>query len=228
MAHLIREAYDIEDNQIVSAPEWTLRTSGERFDITARFDQVPGGGDAGHDRAVQAALRTLLAERFNLVVRRETREAPMYALVMARRDGQPGPMLKRVPLDCRTPEGRKAREARVAAGQGPGVCGMRVRTGLMEVGGYTMADFARGLSPYNGRSVLDRTGLTGIWAFELRFMPDEPPPPPQPGREPPPPIDPNAPPLLTAMQEQLGLKLEPTRGTTEVLIVERVERPTEN
>ena len=94
-----------------------------------------------------------------------------------------------------------------------------------------MADFARGLTGVHGegigRSVIDRTGLTGLWEFELTYMPDQALPPAQPGREPPV-IDPNAPPLPTALQEQLGLKLEPTRGTIEVLVVERVERPTEN
>jgi uncharacterized protein (TIGR03435 family) len=174
---------------------------------------------------MRLAVRTLLADRFKLVVRREAREVPMYALVMARRDGQPGPMLKRSSVDC-SPEGREARIAAAKAGKPAGVCGMRVRTGLIQVGGYTMADFAKGLSPYDGRSLIDRTGLTGTWEFELAFMPDQLPPP-QPGREPPP-IDPNAPPLLTAIQEQLGLKLEPTRGTMELLIVDRVDRPTEN
>ena len=226
VTHLIRQAYDIEDNQIESAPEWTRSSSAERFDITAQLAQVPTGGEAAEDRAFALALQTLLAERFNLVVRRETREVPMHALVMARRDGQPGPGLKRAPFDCTTEEGRKARAERIAAGGSPGVCGMNVQAGRIRFGSRSMADLAKNMSGAFGRPLIDRTGLTGLWEFELTFLPD-PLPLPQPGREPPV-IDPNAPPLLTAMQEQLGLKLESTKGTMEVLIIERVERPTEN
>jgi uncharacterized protein (TIGR03435 family) len=230
VAHLIRRAYDIEENQIEAAPEWIRRSSRERFDITARLESEPTGGDEERDRVVAAALRTLLAERFNLVVKRATREVPVYALVMARRDGQPGPQLRRASFDCSSPEGRKVRADRIAAGGPPGTCGINSTVGRIRFGSRSMADLARGLTGVHGdigRSVVDRTGLTGLWEFELTYMPDQPLPPPQPGREPPV-IDPNAPPLLTALQEQLGLKLEPTRGTIEVLIVERVERPTEN
>ena len=88
-----------------------------------------------------------------------------------------------------------------------------------------MSEFARVFNP-DGRNVIDRTGLTGNWDFELTFMPD------QPASLPPgqnaPPIDPDAPSLPAALQEQLGLELEPTRGLVEKLVVERVERPTEN
>ena len=104
------------------------------------------------------------------------------------------------------------------------LCGTRFNSGRIQFGGNPISAFARAWRP-DGRSVIDRTGLTGNWDFELTFMPDQFDPPPGQNA---PPIDPNAPPLLTALQEQLGLKLEPTRGTIEVLIVERVERPTED
>ena len=228
VAHLIREAYDIEDNQIESAPEWIRSSSTERFDITARLEQVPAGGAPAQDRVVQLALRTLLAERFNLVVRRATREVPMYALVMARRDGRPGPLLKRSTVDC-SPEGREARIAAAKAGRSPGICGMNVGFGRIRVGNLSMAEFARNLTGAPslgiGRSIIDRTGLEGVWEFELTFMPDQFGPPPGPNAAP---LDPNAPSLPAALEEELGLKLEPTRGTIEVLVVERVERPTEN
>jgi bla regulator protein BlaR1 len=226
VTHLIREAYAIEDNQIELAPEWTRSSSSTRFDITAQLEQVPIGGEAEQDRALAQALQRLLAQRFNLVVRRETREVPMHALVMARRDGQPGPLLKRAAFDCSTPEGRKIRAERIAAGGPPGVCGMNVQVGRIRFGSRTMADLAKNMSGAFGRPLIDRTGLTGLWEFELTFMPDQLPQP-QPGREAPV-IDPNAPPLVTAFEEQLGLKLESTKGTMEVLIVERVDRPTEN
>ena len=221
---LITYAYQIRNDQL-EAPEWIRTLAPERFDITARLDRVPPGGEAAQTQAMRLAMRTLLAERFNLVVRRETREVPMWALVVARADGRLGPMLTRVSSDCRSPQGTKAREAQIAAGQTPGVCGMRVNTGRIQVGGYSMAEFAKQFS-YDGRSVIDRTGLTGAWDFTLTFAPDQIPQL-QPGQQPPV-FDPNGPSLTTALQEQLGLKLESTKGTMEVLIVERVERPTEN
>ena len=91
-------------------------------------------------------------------------------------------------------------------------------------GGRPLSDFVRGLSgvPEIGRSVIDRTGLTGNWDLDLTFTPDRLPEP-RPGQEPPA-IDPNGPSLFIALQEQLGLKLEPIRSTMEVLVVDRVER----
>jgi bla regulator protein BlaR1 len=228
LRQLIRYAYDIQDNQLEGAPDWTRTLSPERFDVSARLEPVPAGGEAAQERAMRLAMRTLLAERFNLVVRREMREVPMWALVMARRDGRPGPMLKPSSTDC-SPEGREARmaaaQAALQAGRPVSTCGMRVNTGRIQFGGYPMSWFAKEFSPYNGRSVIDQTGLTGSWEFQLTFMPDQFDPPPGPNA---PAIDPNAPSLPTALQEQLGLKLEPTKGTIEVLVVERVERPTEN
>jgi uncharacterized protein (TIGR03435 family) len=93
-----------------------------------------------------------------------------------------------------------------------------------------MSELATALSGRVQRTVVDRTGLTGPWDFTLTYTP-EPSQIPQgvltPG-SPPPPFDPNGPSLFTALQEQLGLKLESTRGPVEVLVIERVERPTEN
>jgi len=223
---LITYAYGIQNNQIESAPDWTRTLSPERFDVAARLEQTPPGvPDA---EAKRLAMRTLLAERFKLAVKRETREVPMFALVMARRDGRPGPMLTRSATDC-SPEARARDAARVAAGpsgtQAAGFCGMRVNTGRIQFGGAPISQFVKQFAP-DGRRVIDRTGLTGNWEFVLTFTPDVPDLE-LPGQSPHA-IDPDGPSLLTALQEQLGFKLEPTKGEVEVLVVERVERPTEN
>jgi bla regulator protein blaR1 len=229
---LIRYAYDVSGDQIESAPDWTRSDAGgfggERFDVTALLEEAPTRKPSAEDeQAKRLATRTLLAERFKLAVRREMREVPMYALVMARTDGQPGPRLKRSSADC-SPGGQEARlaaaKAAVAAGKPVSMCGTRFNTGRIRFGGNPMSVFAKNWRP-NGRTVIDRTGLTGNWEFELTFMPDQFDPPPGPNS---PPLDPDAPSLPAALQEQLGLKLEDTRGTIEVLVVERVERPTEN
>jgi bla regulator protein BlaR1 len=228
--HLIRYAYDISNEQIESAPDWARSDGrgfgGERFDITALLEDVPSRPSLEDEKTKRMAMRTLLAERFNLVVRPEMREVPMFALVMARADRRPGPKLKASSTDC-SPEGREARIAAAkaaAAGQPLSVCGMRVNTGRIVFGGYPLSWLAQNWSP-DGRRIVDRTGLTGNWEFELTFMPDQFDPSPGPNA---PPLDPNAPSLPAALQEQLGLKLEDTKGTIEVLVIERVERPTEN
>jgi uncharacterized protein (TIGR03435 family) len=116
----------------------------------------------------------------------------------------------------------RARADAAQAGQPvPGMCGTRATAGRLQFGGR-MTDFARALSGSAeiGRNVVDQTGLTGAWEFQLMFVP------PQqrlPGQEPVP-SDPNAPSLITALQEQLGLKLESIQGPMEFLIVDRVER----
>jgi len=220
---LITYAYEIKGNQLESAPDWTR---AERFDIAARLDPAPAGTSASESQRMRLALRTLLAERFNLAVRRETRDVPMWALVLARADGRLGPLLKRSSGDC-SPEGLKTREAAGQSGAPlSGVCGLQVNTGRLRFGGYPMSEFARRFSP-SGRSVIDRTGLTGNWEFELTYTPDQP----APGRDTSVTSvnDPNAPHALpTALVEQLGLTLEPTNGSVDVLVVQRVERPTEN
>ena len=217
LQRLILEAYGISENQLVDAPEWT-RT--ERFDVNAKLEReapIVRGGQPGER---QLALRSLLAERFKLAVHRETREVMMYALVMARADRRPGPGLKPSLTDC-SPQTVQERIAAAQAGRSvPGMCGTRVNTGIIRFGGYPLSEFAR-VFRYAGRNVIDRTGLTGSWDFELTFTPD--PLELRPGQEPPP-LDPDRPSLPTAMQEQLGLKLESIRGPVEVLVVDRIER----
>jgi bla regulator protein blaR1 len=214
---LILEAYRISENQLVDAPEWTRN---ERFDVNAKLEReapIVRGGQSGER---QLALRSLLAQRFKLTVHRESRQVPMYALVMARADRKPGPGLKPSATDC-SPQAVQKRIAAAQAGQAvTGMCGRRVNTGRIQFGGYPLSEFVR-VFQYGGRNVIDRTGLTGSWDFELTFTPDRMEL--QPGQEPPP-FDPNGPSLSAALQEQLGLKLEPITGTIEVLVVDRVER----
>jgi bla regulator protein blaR1 len=232
VTQLIRYAYDVSGDQIDSAPDWARSDGGgfggERFDVTALLEEAPARVPSTEDeRMKRLAMRTLLAERFNLVVRREMREVPMYALVMARADGRPGPKLQRSSTDC-SPEGQEARmaaaKAAIAAGKPVTTCGSRFQAGRISFGGNPMSVFAKNWRP-DGRTVIDRTGLTGNWEFELTFTPDQFDPPAGANA---PPLDPNAPSLPAALREQLGLKLEDTRGTIEVLVIERVERPTEN
>jgi len=221
---LITFAYQVQGFQLVDDPTWIRN---ENFDIVAKMEGdpppvMPGSGPDPH----MVAMRTLLAERFKLAVRRETREMDIYALVLARPDGKLGPALKPTTQDC---------AAMIAAARGgpppgpppgpnsPVVCGMRGLPGRLVAGAMPMSLLASNLSGQVQRIVVDRTGLSGAWDFEITFAPERPLNPP-PGVEFPP-ADPNAPSLFTAMQEQLGLKLQSTKGPVEVLVVERVEQP---
>jgi uncharacterized protein (TIGR03435 family) len=190
-------------------------------------------------------LRTLLKDRFKLVVHMETRDTPIYALVKARDGDRFGPSLKRSTTDCgpiraqraaALSEVARARGGRVPvppppAPNEPVVCGMRVggRGGpwlTYRAGNITMASLATALRPYVGREVVDRTGLNGEFDFDLQVSP-----PPTTGSIdagiPVAPLD-DAASVFTALQEQLGLKLEATRGQVEIMVIDRAEKPDEN
>jgi uncharacterized protein (TIGR03435 family) len=221
---LITFAYQLQPFQLAGDPDW-LRN--EFFDIVAKMEgdpppTMPGMGPDPH----MVAMRTLLADRFKLAVHRETREMDIYALVLNRPDGTLGPNLKRTTTDC---------EALMKANRGgppptppgpnaPFLCGMRGTPGKLSVNAMPMSLFASNLSGQVQRIVVDRTGLTGGWDFEISYAQERPANPP-PGVEFPP-ADPDAPSLFTAIQEQLGLKLQSTKGPVEVLVVDHVERPT--
>jgi len=212
-------AYQIQGFQLEGAPDWT---TAERFDIEARpAQELPAVAPAQGPDPMRLMLRTLLADRFKLVVRKETKELPIFELVVARQDGKLGPQLRRSTTDCSGPP----TPGTVA---GPGGCGITRNLGRIRGGGFPLSAFTNTLSQPMQRVVVDRTGLTGNWDFEVTFTPDQSQLPPgiPPGQLPD--VDPNAPSLVTAIEEQLGLRLRPARGPVEVLVVDRVERPTEN
>lgn len=223
---LIQNAYRVQGFQIVNAPDWA---GSERFDISAKAE-----GDPSQEQ-VQQMVRALLADRFKLQVHRENKEMPIYALVLAREDGKLGPKLKPAAADCEALRGRGRGAAPLPAPGSPMQCGMRIGFGNMVGGGMGLGQVATSLSNNLNRVVVDRTGLTGNYDFDLTWTPELPagggPGGPGGGFGPPggaPPVDPNGPSLFTAIQEQLGLKLDSTRGPVETLVIDRLERPTEN
>ena len=219
-ATLITAAYQLQPYQLLDAPSWTR---DERYDINARLDPTIASRlqPDGHPPTWALALRHLLTERARLAFHRETREMPIYALVMARADRKPGPNLQPAKADCdalRTESEAAARAGRPSP-YPPRTetwtpCGLRTAPGRIVSGGYGFAEFMRELSVRVGRQVVDRTGLEGRWDFFVTFAPDGSP-------------DPAAPQLFTALQEQLGLKLESARAPVNVLVIDRVEHPTD-
>jgi uncharacterized protein (TIGR03435 family) len=221
---LILFAYQLQQLRLVGGPDWMAT---DRFDIAAKLEGDPPPADprSGPD-ALALALRTLLADRFNLKVHYEMRELDIFALVPARSAGNPGPVLERSMQDC-SPAALRARgsEPPPAGAAGASVfCGMQLGPGRLRAGGMPLSQVANTLSGLVGRVVVDRTGLSGNWDFELVFDPST-----VAGVRPGAdfsPSAPDAPSIFTAIQEQLGLKLEPTKGPAEVLVVDSVERPT--
>jgi uncharacterized protein (TIGR03435 family) len=190
--NLLMKAYGLPIHQVLG-PSWI---DSDRYDIEAK---VPVGTSA---EQVNEMLRNLLADRVRLKVHRETRELPLYELVVARG----GAKLKN--SDPNDAGGRKSRYV----GRNYVVTNPRA----------TMAEVADILRSFLDRPMLDRTGLMGTYAFNFTYTPDTP------GnqRQGPDPNDIN---VFTAVQEQLGLRLEATKGPLEVVVVDQGERaPTGN
>jgi uncharacterized protein (TIGR03435 family) len=236
LGRLLRAAYQVQEFQIVGGPRWL---DADRFDIMATASdggQLPAATTNG-PTTQQLMLRALLAERFNLAVHRETRDMPVYALVVARSDRRLGPLLTRSATDCAAlaaARGRGANTAVPTPTPGRPLCGTTVAPGVILGSGRTLAELAAALSTLSNtgmslnRSIVDRTGLAGTYDFELRFTPEQMPPPGSPNLPGLAAVDPNGASISTAIQEQLGLKLDPQRGPVDVLVIDRVEPPTEN
>ena len=218
---LLWMAHGIQAFQVVEAPDWTR---SEAYDILA---SGPEGAPTTPD-TFRALLRDLLVKRFQLKVRRETRELPIFALVRARSDGPLGPKLNPSKVDCTALLAKNQSVAPIPQG-GPN-CGANTLPGRFTSNGLPLGPFISLLAPTVGRVVVDRTGLTGAWDLDVEFTP-EPVGGVGPSGVPLPPAAPmssDAPSLVTALQEQLGLKLEPTRGPVDVIVIESISRPTEN
>ena len=215
-------------------PDW-VRT--ESYDIVAKTDNH----DATKDQ-MRMMMRSLLAERFKLAVHGETQEVPVYALVVAK-PGALGPKLvahpASEPCDNTIPkeqEDAKAPPAFTTAAGFPTICGGILGApndtpGLIAFGARNisiglLAGFLTGVGNL-GKPVLDQTGLTGKYDFLLEFAPDRRPGPGDAANASAP-LDTAGPGIEEALKQQLGLKLESTRGPVDVWIVDHVEHATEN
>lgn len=174
---------------------------GPEWVRTDRYD-IEGKPDTPGEPSLkqqQEMLRKLLFDRFGLQIKREKRELPVYALELAKG----GPKLTAAANPNAEPD---------QGGEGHGTEMTQIYTSA------TMKDFAMGMNFFVGRPVVDQTGLIGKYDFRVRYTDDE-------VRT----TDPNAPPgIFTAVQEQLGLKLQPVKAPVDVLVIDRVERPSEN
>jgi uncharacterized protein (TIGR03435 family) len=212
---IIQLAWDINTpSRLAGIPDWA---EAERFDIIARADSI------GSREAMRPMLQALLAERFKLAAHLEMRQRPIYALVRSRRDGALGAGLRVSTVTCAgrgAPPPSDGAPPAVPCGPRPGGAGRLILIGT------PMQQFGAILSIMVGRPVVDMTGLTERYDLEITFTPDRPVP--SPDGAPTPATPESGPSLFTALQEQLGLKLQPETEAVEMLAVEHIERPTEN
>lgn len=217
---LVRVAYQVVDFQIAGLPDWGKTA---RFNIDAksgdRSDEDPmkmsqEQRDAFQKR-LQLRVQSLLEDRFALKAHRETRELPVYELVV----GKNGPR-----LTAAAPGTDDKSRGMMRMGRGE-LTGMAVPT----------AELAKALAEQTGRTVIDKTGLKGEYDFKLQWTPEvaamnsmAPPPGAQPPQAAASPDDATGPSLSTALQEQLGLKLESAKGPVEVIVIDHVEKPSAN
>jgi uncharacterized protein (TIGR03435 family) len=224
LQELIRAAYRVEDYQISGAPDWF---TSELYDVDAKaeksaVDEMQKLGKDQRDLENQGMLQTLLKDRFKLMLHHETKYLPIYSLVVA--------------------EAGKLHEAQGDCGPQPtwepGMppppppCGsLRVFPWVGRLDGLKVpiTQLAANLSGFTRRMVLDKTNLAGKYDINLKWYPDPSEFPPRPGYLPatyqP---DPSSPPLLTAVQQQLGLKLESQTGLVDILVIDHVEKPSES
>jgi len=224
-----------ELSRVIGGPPWI---ESALYEINAKASTPWPRSPDGPPRELFLMIRSLLEERFKLKTHMETRELPVYELVLARPNGSLGPQLRQS-TDC------DAVMAAVQAGAPPPPrqpgepppCGAMRSPARVLAGGIPMAQFANMLTfvmaDANGpagrddaRLVIDKTGLSGRFAFTLAWTPER-----VPDTAPPPgvpPVDPNGPALATALQEQLGLKLQPARSRMEVVVIDSVEQLTPN
>src|SRR5687767_8773514 len=200
VASLIQFAYNVRDFQLFGGPDWVRK---DRFEVNAR-----SAAELSSDEK-RPMVQSLLKDRFKLVIRTEQREMPFSALVIARSDGRLGPTLTKCG-DAENPPVSKP--VRVP----PGGEALSFRCVAMS----TVVNVAAGILR---RPVIDKTGLTGMWNYQLAYGQVRELPP---GRERDLAEQENPPSFETALQEQLGLKLESGRGPVDVLVIDSVEMPT--
>jgi uncharacterized protein (TIGR03435 family) len=207
---LLYEGYGgINHEQVIGEPAWS-NTQG--FDIEAKVApaDAPALGKMTFEQR-RTMFQSILADRFKLVVHHETRELPIYVLSVAKG----GPKLKpSAPDDPAAPAPRRI--------------GLMITRGKVTANDTQLSTLVTVLSRTLGRTVIDKTGLTGNYDFSLEYAPEEGgPPPPGGGTQPASPSD-SAPSIFTALKEQLGLKLDSAKGPVDVVVIDHIEKPAEN
>jgi uncharacterized protein (TIGR03435 family) len=225
----IQSAYGLKSYQISGGPSWL---DSDRFDVQAKAESSPG------NEQMMQMMQSLLQDRFQLKVHRETRDLPVYDLTVAK-SGSKLPPPKEGNCVSPDPSAPALPPPPPPVQRGPTIrpaCGrlmvMISSSGQMNGGKVSMAELTRVLSSILGRTVVDKTAITELFDVHLEFAFDEslagigggPNAPRRSAISP----DPAGPSIFSAIQDQLGLRLESTRGPVEVLVIDHVEKPVGN
>jgi uncharacterized protein (TIGR03435 family) len=242
---LLSTAYGVQNFQIMGTPDWG---KSERYDIDAKMDEATAEAlkKMSQDERTaerQKMLQALLAERFGLTVHRDTKELPIYSLVVGKNGSKlteskpPAADPNAPPSGASAPNATDGRGGPTLGGRGGMIMSMgRGGAGVMSMSanGVPISNLVRSLSGQVGRPVYDKTGLTGNYDFKLEWSRDDSVSLPShdggggDGPAPAAPPDASGPSLMTAVQEQLGLKLESGKGPVEIIILDHVEKPSNN
>ncbi len=217
LKELIGFTYRIQQFQISGGPRWI---GSDRYDIEGKAEDP----NADFDQ-LRLMLQSLFEDRFKLKVHRETKESPVYAIVV----GKGGPRIT-LSADQTSPDVNGP----APTGTGPNRGAVRIGVGNLVANAVLLSRFATMLSPRLDRLIIDKTNLSGRFDIRLQWTPS-------PGenlfgvpaeiidmngatvR-----LDPSGPSIFSAIQEQLGLKLESAKAPVELLVIDRVERPSQN
>jgi uncharacterized protein (TIGR03435 family) len=214
---LITFAYDVKSSQVTGGPGWV---ETELYDINAKAE---GNPDADQ---LKAMLKNLLAERFQVTIHREQKEFSIYALIPGKAGKAAAPNLAESKVaDCPAngPPPAAPKPGELPCG------GIRMSRNQMNATGVTMVQFVNALSNILGRVVIDKSGIPGKYDIKLEWTPDEGQPALGPGPAPaPPPADTAGPSIYTAVQEQLGLKLDSQKAPLDVLVIDNAAKPSDN
>ena len=209
LRQLIQTAYDVRPYQLFALPDWAQDT---RFDVNATATSTTSR------QQMNSMLQVLLVDRFGLTVHRDRRELPVYALVLARRDGRLGPGIQPSTLDCDAINAKPL--VSEAAQADASRCNPQMGLTRLKFSGFAMAGLAEGLKRIFDRPVVDKTGLSGTFDIELSWTPDTTL---LPTGVPAPPPTTSAPPsIFTAVEEQLGLRLVSDRAEIDILVIDRI------
>ena len=222
LKELIVIAWRIQPFQISGGPAWL---DSVHYDIAAKSE------DSSKPSEMPLMLQSLLKDRFQLTLHRETKELPIYALVTAKKDGKLGPRLTESKEGGCTPLDPSKGPPPPEPGKLPtlGCGGLFMQPRLLRGAGVTIDRLIPMLSRLLGRTVVDKTELTGKFDISMEWTPDEfqlmqlPPDLPKP-----PSADPAGPSIFSALQEQLGLRLESQKGPVEIFVIDHAEKPSDN
>jgi len=218
---LVRYAFNVLDYRLSGGPTWM---DDDRFDVEGAAGRITEFDE------MRSMARTMLEDRFMLRTHVEQRDQPIFVLTIARRDGKLGDQMVRAGEECKPvapAPGAPPPPPSPPAGAAPRVPGCPSLFGLGGISArrVPMSLLVLNLSSYLNRHIVDQTNLTGLFDVDLRWTPDQLPkgPPGAPIRIMP--FDPNGPSLSTALQEQLGLRFESSRGPVDVLVIDGASKP---